>query len=85
MRRKNRLLIEGVTNLVCIFQNQALPVDLRHRARQRRGGQPVVLATVQDGICMSPFGFSMFMGLGVALIAATIVIVSFKLRPSQKA
>ncbi|VDK60503.1 unnamed protein product [Gongylonema pulchrum] len=65
--------------------SQALPVDLRHRARLRHAGQPVVLATVQDGICMSPFGFSMFMGLGVALVAATIVIVSFKLRPIQKA
>lgn len=67
------------------FQNQALPVDLRHRARLHLAGQPVVLAAVQNGICMSPLGFSMFMGLSVALIAAVIVTISFKLRPTQKA
>ncbi|VDM98615.1 unnamed protein product, partial [Onchocerca ochengi] len=37
--------------------NQALPVDLRHRALLHHSGQPVVLAAVQNGICMSPFGF----------------------------
>nr|CTP81397.1 Bm5273 [Brugia malayi] len=65
--------------------NQALPVDLRHRARLHLGGQPVVLAAVQNGICMSPFGFSMFMGLSIALIAAVIVTISLKFRPMQKA
>uniref|UniRef100_A0A915PLM4 ZP domain-containing protein n=1 Tax=Setaria digitata TaxID=48799 RepID=A0A915PLM4_9BILA len=65
--------------------NQALPVDLRHRGRLHHLGQPMVLATVQNGICMSPFGFSIFMGLSVALVAAVIVTISFKLRPVQKA
>ncbi|CAG9539277.1 unnamed protein product [Cercopithifilaria johnstoni] len=65
--------------------NQALPVDLRHRARLHLGGQSMVLAAVQNGICMSPFGFSMFMGLSIALIAAVIITISFKFRPMQKA
>uniref|UniRef100_A0A1I8EY59 Cuticlin protein n=1 Tax=Wuchereria bancrofti TaxID=6293 RepID=A0A1I8EY59_WUCBA len=65
--------------------NQALPVDLRHRARLHLGGQPMVLTAVQNGICMSPFGFSMFMGLSIALIAAVIVTISLKFRPMQKA
>uniref|UniRef100_A0A8R1XPW7 Uncharacterized protein n=1 Tax=Onchocerca volvulus TaxID=6282 RepID=A0A8R1XPW7_ONCVO len=64
--------------------NQALPVDQRHRALLHHSGQPVVLAAVQNGICMSPFGFLMFMGLSIALIAAVIVTISFKLRPKHK-
>lgn len=60
-------------------------MDLRHRARLQHGGQPVVLATMQNGICMSPLGFSVFMGMGIALVAAVIVILSYMTRPHQKA
>lgn len=59
-------------------------MDLRHRARHAHG-QQVILSPANEGICMSPFGFSVFMGLAVALAAAVVVVVSFKLRPQQKA
>nr|AAB66646.1 CUT-1-like cuticlin protein precursor [Ascaris lumbricoides] len=65
-------------------RDEALPMDLRHRARHARG-QQVILSPANEGICMSPFGFSIFMGLAVALAAAVVVVVSFKLRPQQKA
>uniref|UniRef100_A0A0M3HU21 ZP domain-containing protein n=1 Tax=Ascaris lumbricoides TaxID=6252 RepID=A0A0M3HU21_ASCLU len=65
-------------------RDEALPMDLRHRARHAHG-QQVILSPANEGICMSPFGFSIFMGLAVALAAAVVVVVSFKLRPQQKA
>lgn len=67
------------------FQNQALPVDFHQRASLHLSGQPMVLAAVQNGVCMSPFGFSVFMGLSIALFAAAVLTISFKFRPVQKA
>uniref|UniRef100_A0A914RZS3 ZP domain-containing protein n=1 Tax=Parascaris equorum TaxID=6256 RepID=A0A914RZS3_PAREQ len=55
---------------------QALPIDLRHRARQHYG-QPIVLSAVQNGICMSPMGFSMFMGMGIVVVAAIVALLSY--------
>uniref|UniRef100_A0A914ZKP4 ZP domain-containing protein n=1 Tax=Parascaris univalens TaxID=6257 RepID=A0A914ZKP4_PARUN len=49
-------------------RDEALPMDLRHRARHAHG-QQVILSAANEGICMSPFGFSIFMGLAVALAA----------------
>ncbi|KHN85908.1 Cuticlin-1 [Toxocara canis] len=65
-------------------RDEALPVDLRHRARHVHG-QQMILSAVTDGVCMSPFGFSIFMGVALALVVAFAVVVSFKLRPQQKA
>ncbi|VDK51122.1 unnamed protein product [Anisakis simplex] len=58
-------------------QNQALPADLRHRARQQFGHPIVLSPTLQDGICMSPMGLSMMMGIGVVLIAAFVVLINY--------
>ncbi|VDM93084.1 unnamed protein product [Litomosoides sigmodontis] len=63
----------------------SLPVDLHQRASARLSGQPAVLAAVPSGVCMSPFGFSMLMGLSIALFAAALLTISLKFRPAQKA
>ncbi|KHN87066.1 Cuticlin-1 [Toxocara canis] len=57
-------------------QEQALPVDLRHRVGQHYGPQ-VVLATVHEGICVSPIGFSVLMGVSVLAVAVAFVALSF--------
>uniref|UniRef100_A0A915BVV8 ZP domain-containing protein n=1 Tax=Parascaris univalens TaxID=6257 RepID=A0A915BVV8_PARUN len=57
-------------------QAQALPLDLRHRPRQHYG-QSVVLSAVQEGICMSPMGFSVFIGMGILAVAALVVLLSY--------
>lgn len=58
------------------FQAPMLPADLRHRARQLYG-QPVVLSTIQDGICMSPMGLAILMGIGVLVVAGVVVFTSY--------
>lgn len=63
-----------------ILQDQALPVNLQHRARANYG-QPVVLSTVQDGICMSPMAFSTFMGIGVFIVGSVVMLASYLRRP----
>lgn len=61
-------------------QASALPIDLRHRATL---GKQVVLSTVQEGICMSPLGFSIFMAMGAALVAAVVVVATCVMRPQS--
>jgi hypothetical protein len=39
------------------------------------------MAAVQEGVCMSSFGFSMFIGLGGMMLAATVVVLTYALRP----
>ncbi|KHN78993.1 Cuticlin-1 [Toxocara canis] len=65
-------------------QNQALPDDLRHRAHLRRS-QPMILSSVQDGICFSSFGFSLVLAVGVALLAVVVAVASYLLRAQTKA
>ncbi|VDN56971.1 unnamed protein product [Dracunculus medinensis] len=57
-------------------QNQVLPDEIRYRARLQYG-QPVVLQTVRNGICISPIGFSMFIGIGIFIVAASMVLTKF--------
>uniref|UniRef100_A0A914SA68 Uncharacterized protein n=1 Tax=Parascaris equorum TaxID=6256 RepID=A0A914SA68_PAREQ len=57
-------------------QAQMLPADLRHRARQLYG-QPVVLSTIQNGICLSPMGLAILMGIGVLVVAGVVVFTSY--------
>jgi hypothetical protein len=56
----------------------SLPSELRTRQPER-----YLMATVQEGICMSSFGFSMFIGLGGMMLAGTIVVLTYAFRPHQ--
>nr|CAD2185302.1 unnamed protein product [Meloidogyne enterolobii] len=55
-----------------------LPSEIRTRQPER-----FLMATVQEGICMSSFGFSMFIGLGGMMLAATVVVLTYAFRPHQ--
>uniref|UniRef100_A0A915CSN5 ZP domain-containing protein n=1 Tax=Ditylenchus dipsaci TaxID=166011 RepID=A0A915CSN5_9BILA len=56
-------------------QNNVLPAELRHRQVER-----YMMAGSQDGVCMSVFGFSLFIGMAGALLAATVVVLSYIFR-----
>ncbi|KAI1720062.1 zona pellucida-like domain-containing protein [Ditylenchus destructor] len=58
-------------------QNNALPSELRRRPS---AAASYMMAMPQDGVCMSTFGFSLFIGMAGALLAATIVVLSYILR-----
>ena len=55
-----------------------MPSEIRTRQPER-----FLMATVQEGICMSSFGFSMFIGLGGMMLAATVVVLTYAFRPHQ--
>jgi len=56
-----------------------LPAELR--IRQQIPAERYLMAAVQEGVCMSSFGFSMFIGLGGMMLAATVVVLTYALRP----
>ena len=62
-------------------QDNTLPPELRRRHAVDR----YVMATParEGGVCMSIFGFSIFIGIGGALLSAAIVVLSFLLRSSS--
>uniref|UniRef100_A0A0M3HVF5 ZP domain-containing protein n=1 Tax=Ascaris lumbricoides TaxID=6252 RepID=A0A0M3HVF5_ASCLU len=60
---------------------QLLPNELRHRASQIYG-QPVVLHSVEGGICISSIGLSTLMVMCVAMLVSMALIV-FYLRKSK--
>lgn len=55
-----------------------LPAELRTRPMV---AERYLMAAVQEGVCMSSFGFSMFIGLGGMMLAATVVVLTYALRP----
>ncbi|KAH7727357.1 cuticulin-1 [Aphelenchoides avenae] len=60
-------------------KNAALPAALRHRSMSQIGMMPS-----QEGICMSPFGLSLFLIAGVAFMGAVVAAVTCSLRPQRK-
>jgi len=60
-------------------QDNSLPAGLRSRHPVER----YVIAAARDGVCMSVFGFSIFIGIGGAMLAATIVVLSYLVRSSS--
>jgi hypothetical protein len=60
-------------------KNNVLPPELRHRQIER-----YMMSSVQDGVCMSAFGFSLFIGIAGALLAATVVVISYSFRSHSR-
>ncbi|KAH7713928.1 CUT-1 protein [Aphelenchoides avenae] len=59
-------------------KDAALPAGLRHRAQHQIGMMPA-----QEGICMSPFGLSLFLIAGVGFMAVVVAALTCTLRPSK--
>ncbi|KAH7727358.1 CBN-CUT-3 protein [Aphelenchoides avenae] len=64
-------------------KDMALPEALRHRAYA--SSAQTMAQPMNNGICMSSFGFSLFIAMGMAVVAAIVVIASCALRPQTKA
>jgi hypothetical protein len=60
-------------------KDAALPTGLRHRAMPQIG-----VMAAQDGICMSPFGLSLFLIAGVAFMGVIVAGVTYAVRPAGK-
>ena len=58
-----------------LFQSPGLPQALRHRQPHHMGGQQVIIAGIHNGVCVSPMGLSLFMGMGVALVAVVVIVL----------
>jgi hypothetical protein len=63
-------------------QDSVLPSELSHRVLAT--DQYVLSVAHNDGICMSPIGFSFTIAMGIALVSAIILVVSCMLRPTHK-
>lgn len=65
-----------------ITENDGAYADgLRHQNARRQ----VMVASSQDGICMSPMGLSMFMAMGATVFVVMGVVAAYILRPRVKA
>lgn len=74
-----------ISTLEISDQNEALPMELRHRGRAQVGGRQVIVVSGSEGICVSPFGFAFFAAMTVALLGAAVLVVILRMRPAAKA
>lgn len=67
--------------------NQAMPEVLRHRnSGLDTYSSPIHRSRqAENGVCMSVFGFSTFLGIAGLLLATTVIAVSYAFRPVTKA
>jgi hypothetical protein len=84
---ENTLDVRTEFNALDIVDRKAvLPESLRHRAilNQPDGSPSIVLQAARDGICMSTFGLSLFIAMGVAMVAVVVVLSTCFLRSENK-
>ncbi|KAI1720061.1 zona pellucida-like domain-containing protein [Ditylenchus destructor] len=63
-------------------KNAVLPDSLRYR--QLAGSPSISLQAAQNGVCMSMFGLSLFVAMGVTIVAAIAILSACVLRPQNK-
>ncbi|KAI1727671.1 zona pellucida-like domain-containing protein [Ditylenchus destructor] len=63
-------------------KNAVLPDSLRYR--QLAGTPSISLQAAQNGVCMSMFGLSLFVAMGVTIVAAIAILSACVLRPQNK-
>jgi hypothetical protein len=70
-------------------EDNSLPEILRHRnsaASADAYSSPIHRSRqAENGVCMSVFGFSTFLGMAGLLLASTVIAISYALRPQTKA
>jgi len=69
-------------------EDNGLPEILRHRnsASIENYSSPIHRSRqAENGVCMSVFGFSTFLGMAGLLLASTVIAISYALRPQTKA
>jgi len=62
-------------------KNPVLPAELRQRAQY---SPQIILQSARDGICMSTFGLSLFIAMGVAVVAAVVVLSTCIFRDNSR-
>jgi len=82
---ENTLDVRAEINALDIVdRNAVLPDGLRHRALTSSPSRTIMMQSAQNGICMSAFGLSLFVAMGVAMVAMVVVVSTCLLRPSGK-
>jgi hypothetical protein len=72
-------------------EDNGLPEILRHRNSASAGSPESYSSPIhrsrqaENGVCMSVFGFSTFLGMAGLLLASTVIAISYALRPVSKA
>jgi len=72
-----------INALDIVDRNAVLPESLRHRALASSPSRTIMMQA-QNGICMSAFGLSLFVAMGVAMVAMVVVVSTCLLRPAGK-
>jgi len=67
------------------LQNSILPASIRHQQQNAKNQalSNIALQPAQNGVCISTFGISIFLAMGVAGVAMMIILSAYFLRPSH--